>query len=175
MRPDGTLARRQKAHRRRALRPLVADALASAHGRGETRGADPGEPEPGQAHRRGQAGGSSNAGAFTVASGATLDFGGGTFTITGGPFTVGGLVEVTGGAPALGASNETVGVFMQQNSVIDGTGALTISGAATFNCVAVQTGNGTTLPQGVTTLAGILDVDGGRTFENAGTFNWTSG
>ena len=37
------------------LRPLVADALAPADGRGEARGADPGEPVRGDAHRRGQA------------------------------------------------------------------------------------------------------------------------
>ena len=37
------------------LRPLVADALAPADGRGEACGADPGEPCGGDAHRRGQA------------------------------------------------------------------------------------------------------------------------
>ena len=37
------------------LRPLVADALEPAEWRGEARGADPGEPVSGDAHRRGQA------------------------------------------------------------------------------------------------------------------------
>ena len=38
-----------------AVRPVVADALAPADGRGEARRADPGEPERGDADRRGQA------------------------------------------------------------------------------------------------------------------------
>ena len=38
-----------------AVRPVVADALAPADGRGEARGADPGEPERGDADGRGQA------------------------------------------------------------------------------------------------------------------------
>ena len=43
-------------------------------------------------------GGSSAAGTFTVASGATLDFDGGTFTLSGDAFSAAGLVQVSGGA-----------------------------------------------------------------------------
>ena len=49
-------------------------------------------------------GGTSTAGTFTVASGATLDFNAGTFTLSGGSIGGAGAVAVTGGTLAIGAS-----------------------------------------------------------------------
>ncbi|RBP11158.1 hypothetical protein DFR50_11744, partial [Roseiarcus fermentans] len=134
---------------------------------------------------------SSAAGSFAVASGATLDFNSGAFTIAAGPFsgagevqvsgatvtiaatpTFGGLLEVDSGTLALGANAATAGSFAQTGGTISGTNKLTISGAATFSGYNydVETGTGTTLLQGATTVSSAyIALDGGRVLENAGT------
>jgi hypothetical protein len=110
-------------------------------------------------------GGSSTADAFTIAAGATLAIGGSlnVFTFTSG--TIGGA-----------------GTFVQNFSQI--SGSLTIAGTAmlgggsdpnNFYGPAEQTGAGTTLLQGTTTINGLLDLDGGHVLENQGMVTWTNG
>ena len=140
-------------------------------------------------------GGTSTAGTFTVASGATLDFGGGTFTLSGDAFSGAGLVQVsggatnitgatiasglavTGGALSIAASSGTAASLTQTGGLIAGAGTLTVSGAATFSGSNYdqETGTGTTLLQGTTTDSSpsYIALDGGRVLENAGTFNVT--
>jgi hypothetical protein len=137
-------------------------------------------------------GGGTSTGAITVASGGTLDFGGGTFTLSAGSYNASGTTEisggttnftgatiarlgaldVTGGTIVVGSSGATASSLTQTLSTIGGTGKLTISGAATFYR-AIQTGTGTTLLEGVTTLTNPINLQGGRVLENAGTFNVT--
>ena len=147
-------------------------------------------------------GGSSSASAFTVATGATLafddDLGGaaGTFTITGGTYNVAGETEIQAGKAdfssatitsfgsellvtdngllELGTKSTSVAAFEQSGGAVDGTGTLTVSGAATVISSDLETGAGTTLLKGVTTLNGALYLDGGRVLENKGTLDVTS-
>ncbi len=143
-------------------------------------------------------GGSSNGGAFTVAAGATLGFGGGTFTLTGGTYSVAGQtlvsggtanfaaaavgslgssLDVTGGTLALGAQNASVGGFSQSYGTVSGTGTLTVTGPALFSgSYDAETGTGKTLLKGATLVdASYVTLDGGRTLENAGTLTLQSG
>ena len=74
----------------------------------------------------------------------------------------------------MNAVNASVASFEQNFGTLEGTGKLTISGAATFGLPdPIQTGTGTTLLKGVTTDASIA-LEGGRVLENAGTFNVTN-
>jgi hypothetical protein len=142
-------------------------------------------------------GGTSSAGAFTVASGATLQFGGsGTFTFTGGAYNavgatsvVGGEADfsnvaitsfggqglfVSGGILELGGQSASVSSLSQSGGTIDGTGTLTLTGGASLTSSwDAFTGTGTTVLQGTTYDSGYVALDGGRILENQGAFNWT--
>ena len=117
-------------------------------------------------------GGSSSAGAFTVASGATLDFGGGAFTLSGGTIGGAGVTQVSAGTLTTATNLTIASSFTQTGGTITGSNELTISGAATFIGTDEQTGTGTTLLDGVTSMYNSnIGLDGGRVLENAGTFN----
>jgi hypothetical protein len=141
-------------------------------------------------------GGTSTAGKFTVASGATLDFGGGTFTLSGGSYDATGTTGVSGGTAnfsgatitSLGGLDVTGGTLSIANSgtatsldqtggTIGGAGTLTVSGTATFSGSDDQAeGAGTTLLDGATTDSGAtINLDGGYVLANGGTFNVTNG
>ena len=144
-------------------------------------------------------GGTSTAGTFTVASGATLDFDAGTFTLSGDAFSGAGVVEVsggttnitgatiasglavTGGTLSIAASSGTAASLTQTGGTISGAGTLTVSGAAAFGSGAynpdqeLETGTGTTLLTGATTIANYVSgasyglyLDGVRVLENQG-------
>ena len=132
------------------------------------------------------------AGATAVSAGtadfsavATADFGAG-LTVSGGAInlsatgttTIGTLLNLSGGALIFGAQNDAVPALSQSNSVLSGTGTLTVNGAAAFSGFAVtESGAGTTLLKGSTTLdtAAALYLDGGRVVENQGSLGWGSG
>jgi hypothetical protein len=136
-------------------------------------------------------GGSAGASAFAVAAGGTLGFDGGTFSLGSGP-ALGGAVNISDATVNLGGS-QTIGAFSQgYQGALAGTGTLTVTGSATFNTPAPgggadgisETGAGTTVLQGVSTFNGVNDngntaydfnLDGGRTLENTGTFDWQGG
>ena len=126
-------------------------------------------------------GGSSSASALSVAAGATLEFGGGSFTLTSG--TIGGagtvaLANVTSTATlALGSQNvTTLPSFSQSSGTLSGTGTLTLAGGAAFSGgYDAETGSGTTVLQGLSSITGYVTLDGGRVLENQGTLTWSSG
>ena len=124
-------------------------------------------------------GGSSTAGALTVASGATLDFGAGTFTLSGGSSNGSGTVQLSNGTLAVAAATTFASGFSQTGGTIAGPATLTVSGAASFSGGSwdVLSGTGTTVLQGTTTFSGggYIALDGGYTLENAGTFNVNGG
>jgi hypothetical protein len=140
-------------------------------------------------------GGSSTAGAFTVASNGVLDFDGSTastiFTLTDGgsvganTIGGGGRVMLTGGTLELGSSAITIACQFSQSagSILDGTGTLTLTDGVTFaddSGTAVETdktksAKAVTLLESATLVSGNLALDGGRTLENAKTLTWTSG
>ena len=125
------------------------------------------------------AGATVDVGASTSVTGGVADFSGATIT------SLGNDVSVSGGALELGGNSVAAASLEQNGGLIDGSGILTVTGAATFGYEyefsAVQTGSGTTLLKGATTLSsfysgyGDLYLDGGRIIENAGTFTWLSG
>jgi hypothetical protein len=122
-------------------------------------------------------GGSSSDGTYTLASGATLDFGGGTFTLSGDSFSGAGVAQLSGGTLAASA-NSTIGSgFAQTGGTITGPATLTVTGAATFSGSDDQAeGAGTLLLKGVTTDSGAtINLDGGYVLANAGTFDVTNG
>ncbi|RBP11159.1 hypothetical protein DFR50_11745, partial [Roseiarcus fermentans] len=119
-------------------------------------------------------GSASSTASFAIASGAALDFDAGTFTLSGAAFSGVGVAELTGGVLSVAAATTIGSGFAQSAGAIAGTGTLTVSGAAAFTGGGYdqQTGKGTTLLQGVTTDSSYyVALDGGRTLENAGTFN----
>lgn len=79
----------------------------------------------------------------------------------------------------LGALAVTAASFEEDGGTIDGSGTLTITGAATFtnaSNVSLESGTGTTLLKGTTTFStAYLYLQGGRVLENQGTLNWTEG
>jgi predicted Rdx family selenoprotein len=118
---------------------------------------------------------SSSAATFAIASGATLDLNGNSFTVTGSGFSGAGTLSLASGTLEFGSTADTIGTaFVQTHGTIDGAAKLTIAGAATFSgSFDQETGGGTTLLQGTTSLVGsgsqLVDLDGGRVLENAGT------
>ncbi len=104
---------------------------------------------------------------------ATLDFGGGTFDLTGGSIGGSGLTEVSGGTLELGSNAVTAGVVRtggrdgRRNGEADGFGSGDIHGRRRRNRL------GDDAPEGATSDSGTIYLDGGRTLENAGTFNVT--
>jgi hypothetical protein len=126
-------------------------------------------------------GGRSSGGTYTVASEALLVFAGaGTeFTSTNDSFAGYGTVDIAGGEVDFSGSKSGADLlFEQTGGVIGGAGTLTILGTAEFRSLSsssdVQTGEGTTLLNGLTVDQAYLYLDGGRTLENAGTFKATS-
>jgi hypothetical protein len=64
---------------------------------------------------------------------------------------------------SLGANSVTIsGAFQQIEGGVDGTGTLTVMGAASFPYVGFQGGTGTTDLKGATTINGVLYLDAGR-------------
>jgi hypothetical protein len=139
------------------------------------------------------AGGKAFARNITVDSGGTIGFGGGTFTLVSGSFDLngamavaGGLVDMThivaistgglvlsGGTLSLGVRSVTAGSLTESGlfNTLTGSGVVTVTGSATLGGIALETGIGdTVLAGGGTLLAGaLLDLDGRRMLENAGT------
>ncbi|MGI9168926.1 MAG: hypothetical protein ACR2FH_01950 [Caulobacteraceae bacterium] len=125
-------------------------------------------------------GGSADAGAFTVQAGGVLEFAGAIFAGLDDVFHLGagtiggdGTVAVSGGELALGAGAVTIGVLDQSHSTLSGSGILTVTGSANFSGGAMmQTGPGTTLLEGVSSVVGnvpgAIFLDGGRVLENRG-------
>src|SRR5262249_1503019 len=112
------------------------------------------------------------AGAISVSSAATLKF---TQGATWGATTTSGAgtIAVNGGTLSLGSNASTIaGGFAQDNSIVDGTTTLTVSGSASFTSGRGQTGNGKTDLKAGGSLANnaLLGLDGGRVLQNDGTF-----
>ena len=102
-------------------------------------------------------GGTSTAGTFTVASGATLDFNAGTFTLSGGSIGGAGAVAVTGGTLAIGASFTD---SANLNLSTTGAGVLALDG---YTLTLAGASNALT---GAVNGAGILKVTGAATLTN---------
>jgi hypothetical protein len=121
--------------------------------------------------------GSSSPSAFTVASGATLNFSAGTFTLGAGTVGGAGTVEVSGGDLVVDGDT-TVGALFETGGAISGSGTLTV-GSATFGQASPdwsQLGSGRTVLTGNSTFSTDGDqtftffLDGGRILENQGVF-----
>ena len=87
----------------------------------------------------------------------------------------GALLEVDAGVLNFNSVSASTASFDQTGGTIEGTGTLTVSGAATFGGSSVDQaeGAGTTLLDGATTDAGAISLDGGYVLANAGTFDVT--
>jgi len=148
-------------------------------------------------------GGGSTGDHLFVANNAVLQFGtmasgaaGPAFAITGGQYTAGdtaitgGTLDVsaasgavfvnqlaiTAGALRLGNLTDAMdqGVLEQGGGLLTGSGVFTVFGGAAL-MGGVQSGPGTTRLFGTNVLGGSLQIDGGRTVENDGWMNWSSG
>jgi autotransporter passenger strand-loop-strand repeat protein len=129
-------------------------------------------------------GGGSSTGVFNIAAGAVVQFNGGDFTLSGGSGSGTGTLLIAGGEVTVGA-NTTLGTgFGQNGGTLDGNAKLTMSGPGSLGTVnggvMVETGHGTLDLAGTTTFGNpssfaYLDLDGGWTLENAGTFTWADG
>jgi len=95
-----------------------------------------------------------------------------------GTTTIGSLLTVSGGTLNFFGQNSTLPALAQSNSVLTGTGKLTVSGAASFSGFTVtESGSGSTVLQGASTLntGAALYLDGGRVVENQGSLAWGGG
>lgn len=141
-------------------------------------------------------GGSVKGDNLSISAGATFGIGGGSFAVTG-TYNIGGstlvsggiadfsaalltsfgsLLTISGGALKLGAKATTLAGFAQSGGLLDGTGTVTVNGAANFTGGPdLQSGTGRTVLKGPTTIAGTIQLDGGRVLENKSTVNWTAG
>lgn len=122
------------------------------------------------------------AGLHTVTHGAgtdlvrTLMVGNDDFTVSGGSLTINftssfaNLLTVSGGTLKFTGASVISSLF-QSGGTVAGAGAATVTGPASFTATMLQTGPGTTLLKGASTLAGgaKLYLDGGRVLENQGT------
>ena len=124
-------------------------------------------------------GGSFNAGTVLI-NGTTVDA-----TAASG-LTIGTLRLAASGALLLGAGNgQTNGAFLQGPTTdLNATGMPFLSGSGTFTVFGgasltngVESGSGTTRLYGVSSIGGApaFELDGGRTVENDGWLNWSSG
>lgn len=141
------------------------------------------------------AGGRSNGALLDAAQGGTLLFGGGAFTITGGAYTVrdtvlnggtldlssadaanfGASLRLTAGNLKLGACDASAQAIVQQaGGTISGDGVLTVTGNASLQG-GLQSGAGITRLLGGSVLGSGFTLDGGRTLENDGWLNWSTG
>ena len=115
---------------------------------------------------------------MSASAGATLEFAGGTFTLTSGTIGGAGTVALSSNAIlALGSQNVTMlPGFSQSSGTLSGTGKLTLAGGAAFSGgYDAETGSGTTVLQGLSSITGSVTLDGGRVLENQGTLTWSSG
>ena len=115
---------------------------------------------------------------MSASAGATLEFAGGTFTLTSGTIGGAGTVALSSNAIlALGSQNVTMlPSFSQSSGTLSGTGKLTLAGGAAFSGgYDAETGSGTTVLQGLSSITGSVTLDGGRVLENQGTLTWSSG
>jgi Ca2+-binding RTX toxin-like protein len=127
-------------------------------------------------------GGSSSAGGIEIDAGGTLLLTFTPFSLSAGTISGAGTLEIAADRLLLGSDNVAVAaVFaMNDSSIVEGTGTLTLSGAALFNndtphASELMTGSGTTILAGTTTIAAYdFCLDGDRVLENRGTLNWTS-
>ncbi|WP_150047917.1 choice-of-anchor D domain-containing protein [Methylomonas rhizoryzae] len=129
--------------------------------------------------------GGTHSGDFTVADGATLQFGGGTHDLNGGGmnadgrvllsagtvnvntvYTIAGQTEQTGGTLVFNA-NASTGSLIQTGGTLSGAGNLTVTGVASLG--GNLEGSGTLVTQGTTNLSSSLALDGGRVWQNDGT------
>jgi hypothetical protein len=148
-------------------------------------------------------GGSSAGGNLYVAADAVLQFGpmaggapGGVFSVTSGQYTAGDTA-ITGGALNVSAASGAIfvnqlaiaagilqlgglsdgadqGVLAQRGGLLEGSGLFTVYDGASLMGGA-QSGAGTTRLYGTNVLGGSFALDGGRTVENDGWMNWSSG
>ena len=148
-------------------------------------------------------GGSSDGAHLFIGSNAVMQFGtlgsgapGGTFSITSGQYTA-GLTAITGGTLDVSAASAAVfvteldltagtaqfgaqgnaavqGVLAQTGGVLNGSQPLPVYGGAALTG-GVQTGAAITRLFGVSVVGGSFALDGGRTLENHGWLNWSSG
>jgi hypothetical protein len=84
-------------------------------------------------------------------------------------------VSLAGGTLSISGQGATIASFQQQGGSLAGIGAITITGGANFTGTDIQSGRGTTILQGPTTINAALTPIGGRTIENQGTVTWTGG
>ena len=148
-------------------------------------------------------GGTSDGQHLFATANAVLQFGtqaagaaGGVFSITGSQYTAsytaitGGTLDVSAasgavfvnqltliaGALQLGAlgSGQVQGALQQTGGRLTGTGTFKVSGGAAL-MGGVQSGAGTTQLFGTSAIGGTVTLDGGRTVENHGWINWSSG
>ena len=142
----------------------------------------------------------STIGGFVTVSGGLFDASaasaiGGPVIVNGGELELGASTVTLAGSVAVGAGELEVGSgavtvsggFAQEFSIVDGTGTLTLAGGASFDGLAdgdryedglneCQTGSGTTVLQGATSVSGNgVALDGGRVLENQGTLTWAGG
>ena len=99
---------------------------------------------------------------------------GGTLTVTGAYSNATGDTNISSGSLILNGAS-TLKTYTQSGGILDGTGTVTITGAASFTGGGQMIGTGTTIVQGVTTFSNgaNLGLDDGRTLEirGGGTLN----
>ncbi len=148
-------------------------------------------------------GGSSDGAHLYVTSGAVVQFGGlpgdmpgGTFSIASGPYAAGSTaitgatldvstasgamfvnqLRLTAGALLLGSQGNAVvqGALLQSGGLLRGSELLAVYGGAALTGGA-QSGPAITRLIGTSVIGGSFQLDGGRTVENDGWMNWSSG
>ncbi|AFY28282.1 Calx-beta domain-containing protein [Cyanobium gracile] len=106
----------------------------------------------------------------------------GTTSLTAGSASIGGTLtslgaalNISAGLLNLNASNASVGTLTQSGGGLDGTGTLTVTGAATIT-YGDHRGTGTTILHGPTTISSSgFRLDGGRTLRNQNILTWSGG
>jgi hypothetical protein len=111
----------------------------------------------------------------------SLTVGNDDFSLSSGTLTIKNLasfanqLSLSGGTLSIGGQGAAVGSFVQQGGALYGSGTITIAGSAAFSGTDTQSGAGTTILQGSTTINAVLTPEVGRTIENKGTLKWTGG
>src|SRR5207302_322639 len=99
-------------------------------------------------------------------------------TLDGASSTGLGQFELVSGTLTVNSTAHFGSGFTQTGSTLTGTGTVTVTGLGSFTggSYMEENGSGTTDLQGGGMLSsGTLALDGGRTLQNDGTFNWTGG
>jgi hypothetical protein len=130
-------------------------------------------------------GGATAAAALNIAGGGAVEIDGGTFTVKSGTAAGTGVISMFGTGTlmvGLGAKVTVTGGLTQESGTIAGTGTLIFKGVSSLqhtpfadNDFDFETGKGTTVFAGDTSVTGDVYLDGGRTMENSGSLTWTAG